>query len=130
MEAINSRFQAGRPSNSLADAGILLRQFDELSAMAADAPWQPCPPDFWCKKFHAQWPSTIVNAKARMLYFEEQGGMVLDASLVSIFCAYYGDGSKLPPCCASWTHCCSNLMLTNSNRLTLRRLNGAFMRGW
>ena len=77
---------------------VLLRQFDRLSDIDRGRPWLPCPRDVWCGKYHAQWPSSVVNKDVRVLY-QDSGGMVLDSSLVEIFCTYFGDGNSMARTC-------------------------------
>ena len=50
-----------------------------------------------CSKYHAQWATTLLNPLHRVLYFQGVGGLVLDTSLVELFCAYPGEYAP-PPC--------------------------------
>ena len=86
LALLESRFADGAPSNTLADAGVLLRQFDSLSGLDRHQSWLPCPQDIWCANFHAQWPASIVNCNYRHLYYGDVGGLVLDPQLVQLFC--------------------------------------------
>jgi hypothetical protein len=81
---MNARFQAGVPSNNLAEAGVLLRQIDALND--AHSPWRPCPKGQWCANLGDRWASSIVNTFARKLYLYDKGGMVL-APTAKLFCA-------------------------------------------
>ena len=74
VSELNRRFYAGAPTTSLADAGVLVRQFDQLSDTDAGRPWMPCRLGTWCGQFHAQWPASIVNKDARSMYYESEGG--------------------------------------------------------
>ena len=96
---LNARFANGSPSTRLAENGVLLRQVDGLSEMDGGRPWLPCPLNTWCAMFHAQWPSSIVNDRVRHLYYKTTGGLVLDPSLVQIFCSYAGDGNSMARHC-------------------------------
>jgi hypothetical protein len=91
LDALNSAFNAGRPSNRMADAGVLVRQFDRLSEIDAGRPWIPCTPARWCARYHSMWPSSLINRDVRLLYYPSRGGLVLDASAARFFCIYYGE---------------------------------------
>ena len=77
---------------------VLLRQFDRLSDIDSGRPWLPCPLKAWCGNYHLQWPSSVVNKHVRVLY-QDSGGLVLDSSLVQIFCTYYTDGNSMARTC-------------------------------
>ena len=90
---LNAHFDLGSPAPALAENGVLIRQFDDLSAGGLNhdgngEPWKPCPAELWCGKFHAQWPATIVNTHARHTYYPSEGGIVFNAGLVDLFCIY------------------------------------------
>ena len=110
MAELNRRFEHGQPSSELSDAGVLIRQFDRLSAvdLLPPAPWRPCPltfpgrPGSWCAPYHAQWPASIINTKLRQMYYDSssspgdvRGGMVLDPSLLEFYCFYPRDGNSM-----------------------------------
>lgn len=53
----------GVPSNDIAEAGVLVRQFDRLDAGDDGKPWLPCPQsgyNSWCKAFGGLWASTLL----------------------------------------------------------------------
>ena len=102
---LNVRFAEGRPSNDLASAGVLLRQFDSLGDPAN--PCLPCPSHLWCGKFSDRWSASLVNSRVRHLYdgakagsavghvaVARPGGIVLSPS-VELFCAYAQDGNSM-----------------------------------
>ena len=87
---LNARFAQGRPSDDIATAGVLIRQFDSLSNEGK--PWLPCRGSGsleWCRKYGDRFPSSIVNQEARKLYYGESGigGFVLSAT-AEYWCAY------------------------------------------
>ena len=88
---LNKRFADGKPSNSLQEAGVLVRQFDTLDDF--DRPWMPCGEHSWCHKFSDRWATSIVNNDARHMYYDDlgTGGPVL-APTAELFCAYPEDG--------------------------------------
>jgi len=101
---LNAKFDLGSPAPALADNGVLIRQFDDLSAGGLNhdgngEPWKPCPAELWCGKFHAQWPATIVNTHARHTYYPSEGGIVFNAGLVDLFCIYNDDGNSMEKTC-------------------------------
>lgn len=104
---LNNRFAGGTPSNDIARAGVLVRQFDSLDDPAR--PWLPCPlkgTQSWCAKFSDRWATSIISNRARVLYFETDfnkdnghsgvGGLVLSPD-VQIYCAYADDGNSMDP---------------------------------
>ena len=104
-ELLNSRFANGVPSNDIAQAGVLVRQFDTLDDPGR--PWRPCPtegPNSWCKQFSDRWATSIISNDARVMYFETEandargssgvGGLVLSPD-VQIYCAYANDGNSM-----------------------------------
>ena len=104
---LNDRFAHGEPSNDIAQAGVLVRQFDTLDNPAR--PWRPCPlkgSNSWCAKFSDRWATSIISNDARVMYFETDanrargssgvGGMVLSPD-VQIYCAYANDGNSMDP---------------------------------
>ena len=102
MAELNRCFNEGRPSQDLARSGVLVRQFDGLSDLDNSHPWMPCPRiGAWCSQFHAQWPTSIINRRARATYFDDEGGMVLDASTAQAYlrCIYPGDGNSMARTC-------------------------------
>lgn len=85
---LNEMFAGGQPSNALADAGVLLRQFDSLEA--EHRPWLPCTRDQWCYPLSDRWPASMVNPKARHTWFDgdtDGGGLIFNPEFVRIFCA-------------------------------------------
>ena len=104
MNLVSSRVQhwwaTGRPSNSISDAGVLVRVFDALTPPRGQPkgtlPWDPCQPHTWCEKFNAAWPSSIVSKHKPVLYggMDGRGGFVL-APTNRIFCASPGDGNSM-----------------------------------
>jgi len=87
------------PSNDIAEAGVLVRQFDRLDAGDDGKPWLPCPQsgyNSWCKAFGGLWASTLLapGHHTSRLYMEGECGLVL-APKVSLFCAYSEDGNSM-----------------------------------
>ena len=82
---LNSRFSRGSPSNSLAEAGVLVRQFE--SETANDAPWNACTMP-WCMAFSDRLATSVINQQAKNLYYgtTSLGGFVI-APTVEIYCA-------------------------------------------
>ncbi|KAL1499842.1 hypothetical protein AB1Y20_012526 [Prymnesium parvum] len=97
IERLNHRFDHGHPTNDMAAAGVLVRQFDHLSAWDIGEPWLPCPENLWCGRYRFSWPSTIINAQSRKVYYhagQQRGGLVL-ALTARVLCVYPGDGNSM-----------------------------------
>ena len=92
VEQLNTRFASGRPSNDLASAGVLVRQFDGLENQAR--PWEPCTPGQWCYVYSDRFATTLVNRKQPLLYSRTAGGFVLNAAVARVLCAYNADGGS------------------------------------
>jgi len=88
VDRMNVRFAAGKPSDTLAECGVLVRQLDRLDDK--NAPWLPCPqtgPDSWCKSLADRWATSIVNHEARSMYLSDMGGFILSTALTRLLCA-------------------------------------------
>ena len=90
VTAINTRWINGHPSNSLADVGVLLHQFDNLEDWAAGRGWAPCHHG-WCANQVDHLSCSIVNANLRAT-FNRNSGVILAPSVARIKCAYSADG--------------------------------------
>ena len=103
VAALNHAFDNGRASADIFTAGLIVRQFDKLSAHDSNGAWLPCPSDYWCGVYHAQWPTSLVNTKTRSMYYSSpldiRGGLVLDPTLVRLFCIYARDGNSMAKHC-------------------------------
>ena len=95
--AINARFSGGRPSGSLADAGVLVHQFETgvfQGGVAKGTPWRPCESGEWCDR----WSCSLINAQLRQL-FRAHSGLVLAPSALAtlpsggLLCSYPSDGA-------------------------------------
>ena len=83
-----------------------MRQLDGLDGHTK--PWLPCiefdgmPTDMaWCHKYSDRWPASIINPKARALYYGINGigGIVIAPTSTRLFCAYSGDGNSMAKVC-------------------------------
>jgi len=101
LAELNDRFEHARPSNSLEEAGVMVRQFDSLDDHTK--PWLACPEtgnNNWCRGYSDRWATSIITPKARMMYYgvEGIGGLVL-APTARLFCAYPEDGNSMAKLC-------------------------------
>ena len=87
---LNERFRNGRPSNKLAETGIMIRQFDALQDPRRA--WMPCPREgAFCSRLSDRWSLSIVNAKLRHVSYSDRGGFVIAPLPIAdrlILCAY------------------------------------------
>ena len=99
VRQINERFWNGKPSNDLAEAGLLVRQFDGLDDMDHGKRWLPCPKGAWCGGLRDRWAATIINKDVNALYYgtDSVGGLILEADVVKLNCAYPEDGNSMAP---------------------------------
>ena len=104
-DALNARFANGRASNELADAGVMVHEFDTTEDH--DRPWLPCPEhgyNNWCHRFSDRWATSILNPQQHVTYFAwggassprtGVGGVVLSPRTTEVFCAYPVDGNSM-----------------------------------
>jgi hypothetical protein len=122
VAATNERFRNGRPSSVLAEAGVLIHQFDGFELYGQ--PWRPgwggsmldacqptCPPGAHATCWECDQPGD--RASASLIYagertrddrwaiplFSSEGGVVLNPHRAAILCAYSGDGSTQSKVC-------------------------------
>ena len=87
----------GKPSSTVRESGVLVRQFDALSKVSSFA---PCPEHMWCAKYRFIWPSSIINKHHNTLLYRHdvdgEAGLVLaPPPLNRFFCVYPGDGNSM-----------------------------------
>ena len=105
LQTIQAWWRDGRPSGRWPDAGVLVRQLDEITVRNGLAAWEPCRADMWCSAFSNIWPSCVLNQRHnKWLYQGGEGsrrsepaaGFVLaPPPLNRIRCAYPADGNTL-----------------------------------
>ena len=90
VDVLNARFLAGRPSDTLEEAGVILHQFDgsgfdELGVSRQGGvneswnAWRPCPAGLWCAKFGDRFSTSLVNARQPYLFSRTNAGLIVDA---------------------------------------------------
>lgn len=107
-DRINARFAAGKPSNNLTAAGVLVHQFDDTEGGddAMDEKWLPCPATCyghkcWCASYRDRFSASIINARTPrvpqlppndLILFSKRSGGIVFAPNSPIFCSYPADG--------------------------------------
>lgn len=95
IDALNARFEGGRPTDDLTTAGVLMRTFDGLEHPRR--PWEPCPVgqgEFsMCSRYRDRFPSSLVWPGHTGIYGE--CGVVIRPSAVRVRCAYSKDGTTM-----------------------------------
>jgi hypothetical protein len=89
-------FGEGRPSNDLAEVGVLVRMFDGMDDGAHGKPWLPCPlTGAWCSDHvpGERWAGSVINSAVRKLY-SHGGGFILRPTETKVMCAYPADGNS------------------------------------
>ena len=101
MDQINARFRDAKPSRDLAQAGVLLHQFDEIEV--GGKPWEFC--EGTCYTQGATIPGRVSgmliyhglkdrpDRKAIPLPFGNRAGLIFRSSEVELKCLYGVDGS-------------------------------------
>lgn len=76
LEAINLRFTSGRPSNSLAAAGVLLHQFDGLEDWGNGRGYRPCHSG-WCNGRYDHVSTSLINKHLPRIFNSAGDGLRL-----------------------------------------------------
>lgn len=71
-----------RPPHARSFAGVLVRQFDTLDD--PNMPWLPCPKDAWCATLADRWSASIINSRARHLFYGENKGGIYPESCMPL----------------------------------------------
>ena len=99
VQSINSRFAHGRPSNVVAEAGVLVHVFDhEECWQPEDLPWALRNDTLTCSKLD-HLSTSLINARAGDLFLGLIGGVGMIMSPSSrVLCSYPfdGDTEKVP----------------------------------
>jgi hypothetical protein len=101
LDILNARFAHGMPSSSVAENGVLVRQF-ENDWFHTLSPWRACAVNVkWCEDVSDRLATSFINAQARQLYYDPSkgGAGVIVSPDVGIFCAYPEDGNSLSKKC-------------------------------
>lgn len=107
---LNLRFAGASATNDLADAGVLVHQFDNTEAdvtaqqslngrgsAGAAEPWMPCPAEAWCGKFGDRLSASLISPQMPHL-FSRHAGYILSPS-VQMSCSYFSDGGTMEKQC-------------------------------
>ena len=88
-QRLNTRFRNGRPSNVLAETGVMIRQFS--AEQDPTRAWMPCPYEgAFCSRLADRWSLSIINARLRHVYSERVGLVIAPLPVVDslVLCAY------------------------------------------
>lgn len=101
VDQLNMRFKAGKPSDDVSRAGVLVHQFDGQEDWAKR--WMPCSStETWCQHFHDRFATSIIAADYAHL-FNQAGGLIFRMSPPStneIFCSFPADGGTMSNICS------------------------------
>mmetsp|Transcript_68415 Transcript_68415/g.204963 ORF Transcript_68415/g.204963 Transcript_68415/m.204963 type:complete len:291 (+) Transcript_68415:527-1399(+) len=100
VASINERFINGGPNDDIAQAGVLMRAFDEITH--PELPWLPCPMEWKgrpvaCGKYGDRFPSTLIFPGQTDIYSKGNGGFIIRPSTTEVFCSYDHDGLTMKP---------------------------------
>ena len=98
-QALNVRYRSAKPSSWLANAGVLITQFDGPTA------WQMCPTSVHaCAEWRDRRSATMIyyraEGNAKFIYTREMGGLVFAPRQIDVLCAYGADGGTRSKTCA------------------------------
>ena len=96
VDQINRWWKSGKPSDAVAESGVLVRQFDALSKTGRA--WEPCAAGLWCDQLAHIWPSTLINKNHNPNLYrgDNEAGLVLAPPPVNrFFCIYPRDGNSM-----------------------------------
>lgn len=103
-QMLNRRFEHARPSNDIAEGGVLVHMFDTYEDLANGRPWLMCVNN--CRQPVDHWSASLISASRTFIYdghADNQAavGFVLSPS-TPLFCAFnadsYAAGSPLGQC--------------------------------
>jgi len=89
IDQINERFQSGHPSNTLAEAGVLVHQFDGLEDWDNGRGYRPCHSG-WCNGRYDHVSVSLINRQLPLV-FNDNGGIVLSTA-TRFNCSFPHDG--------------------------------------
>jgi hypothetical protein len=97
---LNKRFHGGHASNQLAEAGVLVRNFDGTTV--SGQPWLPCPREIQngCAIRGDRFPGTLINEQLPTV-ISYAPGFVISPSHVELLCSYHADGATDGKLCDS-----------------------------
>ena len=93
VSRLNAQFLAGRPSDTLDEAGVLVRQIDALVDHEGTAPWEVT----FYTHLRDRLAASIVNAKLPFMFSTSAVGFVLSTSKLqeALWCSYPRDGNSM-----------------------------------
>ena len=105
---LNQLFLNGRPAEDVADAGVVIHQFDDSGfnkstrvskegGVASWSPWLPCPDGKWCSKFADRFSTSVLNERAPFAFNEKNGGFIIasDTARRATLCAWATDARAM-----------------------------------
>jgi len=102
ISTINKRYRDGRPTNNLAEAGVLTHQLDFLTRRdyhSQTEPWMPCAPHSACGIWSDRISASLSNRRLPFLFSATQAGFVIDPNGLDLLCAFPMDGATLDRKC-------------------------------
>jgi hypothetical protein len=95
-DRLNARFHAGRASNLVEGAGVLIHTFDNTEEPGRS--WRPCTAPSWCAQYGDRMSTTLINARLVHVYGNAVSGVVLspDRAQRELLCSYGSDGAQVP----------------------------------
>ena len=88
-DEINSRFLNGRPSVSLAEAGVVIHTFDDFEDWDSQRPWMVCS-SLRCQGEVDHLSASLINARVPVLFSGGGAGLVLSPT-AELLCSYAYD---------------------------------------
>ena len=95
VDDVNRRFTEGRPSDSLADAGVVIHMFDDFEDWDGGRPWMVCS-SLRCRGEVDHLSASLINRRVPHLYQVPGGGAgVVVSPTVRLACSYaYDSGTQ------------------------------------
>lgn len=105
VDNVNGRFVNGNADNGVAEAGVILHQWDNMEGSGQDQLWSPCESD-WCADYRDRFSTSLINAQSPPqkgkkigLFSDELGGFVVAPKQAQVLCAYPSDGGTMEKKC-------------------------------
>jgi hypothetical protein len=99
---LNKRFARRRDLAgiaTLADAGVLIHNFDAMESGGGHPDWLPCSIHEWCARFRDRVSVSVVNSELPYVFDSNAGGFVVSPTVAVVLCAFAGDGGTMQKNC-------------------------------
>ena len=84
---------------ALANAGVLVHQFDAMDSGGGHPAWLPCSTSEWCARYRDRVSVSVVNAALPHVFDADKPGFLVSPAVAVVLCAFAGDGGTMHKNC-------------------------------